>query len=224
MCSGSQTFTATGLPCNATVSWSVSPSGIASLTSNGNQATVTKVSDGVVTLSATVHTNCIGDTTVNKTIVVGTPSATISGPSSLCPCTCCNLFSTIDIPGATYHWTLSPTAGNSVSGNGSQAEVIITNSCTLDVQITTSCGTTSASKHIFLKPPAQCHGGCSQPSFTSAYTITPNPAQNTVAIRTSSGEQRKNIKGLQSEVNNTKKVNGIKTIRIYTVSGKLTRQ
>lgn len=223
LCSGSATYSILSAINGNAITWSATPNGIVNLSPNGDQVTVTRVSDGVLTLSATLHTNCTGDITITKTIQVGTPSATISGPSSVCPCTCCNIFSTINIPGATYNWTLTPSAGNSVSGSGSQSEVTITNPCTLEVQITTPCGTISASRHIFLKSPTQCHGGCSIASPISAYTITPNPAQNTVVI-TASTVQRKYEKGSQPDISNTKNVSGIKIIKIYNVSGRLTEQ
>jgi len=51
----STTYTATNLLPNTTVTWSVSPTGIVSLAPSGNQVTVTKISQGFATLTATVN-------------------------------------------------------------------------------------------------------------------------------------------------------------------------
>jgi len=132
------------------------------------------------------------------------------------------MFSTIDIPGATYNWTVSPSSGNSVSWNGSQAEVIISSQCILGVEITTPCGTTSASRKIFLKSPDQCNGGCSLPSYTYSYTITPNPAQNTIKV--ASNNENNDVESMKFEAQHSSATHSIKQVKIYNASGKLTKQ
>ncbi|HET7119498.1 MAG TPA: T9SS type A sorting domain-containing protein [Hanamia sp.] len=213
ICSGSSSYLIDSLPCNSTVVWSVSPTGIVSLNTNNNQATLTKTGVGVVTLTATINNNC-APATLTKRIAVGTPSVTITGPSSICECQCCNYFTATDIPGATYNWSISPTTGNSVSPSGNQAEVIITGPCYLTVQVVGTCGTTSATRHIFLAPPSQCHAGCS-----IAYTITPNPAQNNITI-----SLLNTINNKTSEKQTGYQVSGIKSLQIYDVSGHLIKQ
>jgi hypothetical protein len=72
-CTGSSTYTLNGLPPNSTVSWSVNNTNTATIPnpSTGTSVVVTKVSDGVVSLTATV-TLCNGQSrTVSKNIVLG---------------------------------------------------------------------------------------------------------------------------------------------------------
>ncbi len=73
ICSGSSTYTLSGLPANASNTWSVSGTAIASIPnpSTGATVVVTKTGTGVITLTANV-TLCGSQTMVaNKTIMVG---------------------------------------------------------------------------------------------------------------------------------------------------------
>ncbi|MEO8399460.1 MAG: serine protease, partial [Ignavibacteriaceae bacterium] len=73
ICSGSSTYTLSGLPANASNTWSVSGTAVASIPnpSTGATVVVTKTGVGVVTLTANVIL-CGGQTmVVNKTIMVG---------------------------------------------------------------------------------------------------------------------------------------------------------
>jgi hypothetical protein len=73
----SESYSISNLPCNASVSWSASPSGIVSFSSTtSTNPTVTKITDGVVTLYATItNSNACNSATINKELVVtvGTP-------------------------------------------------------------------------------------------------------------------------------------------------------
>jgi hypothetical protein len=51
----SSTFTVSNLLPNTTVTWSAAPTGIVSLSPNGNTVTLTKLSSGYTTLTATVN-------------------------------------------------------------------------------------------------------------------------------------------------------------------------
>lgn len=63
-----------GIPRGTNVVWSASPSGIVSITANGPSATLTKISDGVITLTATISNACtVGNVSINMTVVIGTP-------------------------------------------------------------------------------------------------------------------------------------------------------
>lgn len=71
-CSDSSVYSLVGaIPCNATVSWIASPSGIVSLSPNGSSVTVTKVGNGIVTLTALI--NACNNFAVSKQIAIGTP-------------------------------------------------------------------------------------------------------------------------------------------------------
>jgi len=73
LCS-SEEYEVDDLPPNAQVNWSVNPSsGIVTLNQSDNTATLNRVSNGVVTLTATILAGC-GNATRNTSIVVGIPS------------------------------------------------------------------------------------------------------------------------------------------------------
>lgn len=63
ICGNSSTYTLNGLPPNSTVSWSINNPNTASIPnpSNGTSVTVTKITDGLIVLTATV-TLCNGET------------------------------------------------------------------------------------------------------------------------------------------------------------------
>lgn len=59
-------------PTGLTVSsWSATPSGIVSLSVNGNSVTLTKVANGIVTLKAKLNSQCRGGVVITKTVYVG---------------------------------------------------------------------------------------------------------------------------------------------------------
>ena len=74
----SAAYSINNLPCNATVNWSASPSGIVSFSCTScTNPTLTKIADGIVTLTATVsNANACNSSTTsyNTTITVGTPT------------------------------------------------------------------------------------------------------------------------------------------------------
>lgn len=83
ICTGSSTYTLNGAPVGANIVWGLSNSN-ATLTAIGNQATVTKINNGDVTLTATVGNNspCYPNWT-SKTIKLGSYSnyeVQINGP------------------------------------------------------------------------------------------------------------------------------------------------
>ncbi|MBS1638634.1 MAG: hypothetical protein JSR12_01135, partial [Bacteroidetes bacterium] len=74
ICTNSENYTIDSLPCNASVVWSINPSGIVSLTTSGNTATLSKITDGDITLTATVSNVCGGSNIVlQKTVHTGLP-------------------------------------------------------------------------------------------------------------------------------------------------------
>lgn len=83
-CTGSSNYSINNLPCNASVSWSASPNGIVSLSCTScASTTLTKLADGVVTLTATITkaNACSSGTEVKDlTVTVGAPKV-IYAPS-----------------------------------------------------------------------------------------------------------------------------------------------
>ena len=83
-CSGSSTYSLTNIPVNSSVTWSVSPSGLANLScTNCNQTTLTRVTDGTVTLIATIANACGSNSLVlNKSIALGGDIPPLTGTYS----------------------------------------------------------------------------------------------------------------------------------------------
>lgn len=82
LCSGSATYSIANLPtCGATVSnWNATPSGIVQVANNGNTASVTKVSNGQVSLTATVTlTNACNTSTVNLSLPLSSGAVPLTG-------------------------------------------------------------------------------------------------------------------------------------------------
>jgi hypothetical protein len=72
-CATSTAYTIPGLPAGATVTWSVSPAGIATPnTPNATSTTLTKAANGIVTLTAVI-TSCVNQTVQKNNIAVGVP-------------------------------------------------------------------------------------------------------------------------------------------------------
>ncbi|NJO24601.1 MAG: hypothetical protein HC867_00690 [Bacteroidia bacterium] len=83
LCSGSTVYSVTNLPtCGATVTnWNATPSGIVQVVDNGNNtATITKMADGQVTVTATVNlTNPCNTGTVNLSLPLSSGAFQLTG-------------------------------------------------------------------------------------------------------------------------------------------------
>lgn len=76
ICSGPETYTLSPAMCNGNIQWSATPTGKVTLAPAGNSVTLTKVSSGIVDLTAT-FTNCAGQQqNISKTLNVGMPVIT----------------------------------------------------------------------------------------------------------------------------------------------------
>lgn len=74
-CGSSETYSIQ--TCNnspLSITWSVTPSGIVSITPNGSSVTLNKISTGTITLTATNSSNCQDPFTLTKQIIVGAPA------------------------------------------------------------------------------------------------------------------------------------------------------
>jgi hypothetical protein len=200
LCTGSEVYSISGLPCSATVAWSVTPSNIVNLTSSGNNATLTAIGTGEVTLTATI-TAC--GQTINKVagIRVGGPapveSLTIDGVDPATATLCHNTESMLTAHPAvieqntTYEWIL-PSDWTSLQTGTNTAS-------TQDYMLSVYPGTDGG---IYVRRLNEC--GYSDfysvlVSFDSYcgnfYTISPNPATDNITI--DGQKQKKNIKEVQ---------------------------
>lgn len=113
------TYTITNLPADASVTWSQpSPSGIATLSESGHAVTLTHVTDGVVTLTATItlcgHTFTI---TTNNIQMGAYPMEIVAAQTS---CSDVVFTATGNAPVASYNWSVS-TGDLILDGVGSTA-------------------------------------------------------------------------------------------------------
>lgn len=72
ICSSPSTYQIAGYSVGATFVWSASPSGIVSITptGDGSQATISKVANGIVTITVNINSSC-GSYVATKQITVG---------------------------------------------------------------------------------------------------------------------------------------------------------
>jgi len=205
----SDTYSITGLPVGATVTWAVSTSGVVTLSPVGNAVMVTRTGNGVVTLTATI-TNICGTTLLNRTINVGQAQVvTVTGPPFIVRNTVNNVYYATDIPpGVTLgSWSIVPSnAGSITTLSADRIRLRPTSLGTIEVKLsgTTTCGTyTVGSFLVDVEPPSLL-----------AFRISPNPAQGIVSLRMDSEDAPgKSVKRAATD--------GIKMVSIYDLSGKL---
>ncbi len=207
-CSGSQVYSITGLPCNASVSWVSNPQGIVNVAELNNQATLTKITNGQTNLTANI-TACGVQIQRNITINVGNPVAPqfieiygngADDPLNLCPGAYrAEAFTTASVP--EFEWMLPSGWLSSVSGGnnpfiapgttGFDIPITVTNltysPAYMRVRAKNSCGYSSA---VFLEVGTNC-----EHLSAIAYNISPNPARDNIKIDGS--KRNKAIKEIQ---------------------------
>lgn len=194
VCGTSNNYTLTNLPAGATVHWDVTPLGIATPnTPNAMQTTLTRNSNGIITLTATISNACGGTITVTKeNIRVGLPtiSSTYTYNGSQQPiylwgsdqhynplCAHTTTYIVSNIQGASsVTWskvTSTPTAiAWTQNSNGMQFNFWGLNQTAIfEVDATNACGTT-AQQYGFQSIDCGSGGGCAR------FIITPNPAKS----------------------------------------------
>lgn len=184
VCTTSNLYTITNLPLGATVQWQATPAGVVTInTPTSPQTTLTKNSNGIITLTATISNACGGQITVQKNnIRVGGFSSSdypISGPSSACNNQTV-YFSTNDLPGATnYQWTWS-SSWTYVSGQGTRYLALRTGGTTgsfaVTVRVANACdaGGSPAVKIVQVN------------NCGFSFTASPNPSTGSVTVSTNS--------------------------------------
>jgi hypothetical protein len=186
ICSGSKTFTLTGLPAGATTTWSVTNNyGVASLSNPTNTSVeVNKIGsgNGREILKATV-THCSFTYPVEKDIYFGAQTPTYID-YSIDPLVICNevRVTTEYIPTATYTWSYfkQPYSGNIVQFPNSASTRKLTLSqgsgtYSIGVTATTGCGTGDI---YYIGVPIDCEDGGGH-----RFAVSPNPASNTITVQ-----------------------------------------
>jgi hypothetical protein len=199
-CTGNQNYTINNLPCNASVVWEVTPSGIASPSCTScNSTTLTQTGNGIITLKATI-TACGNNTVITENIQIGHPvvtaiigmthTGTILGGITL------NL--SVAESATSYSWSV---AGGTIQGSSTGQSVSVkVNNCNpdylqfiyfnADVTLQNSCGTGDLyGEWVY----AECtdlgepeRSNPHNPKITDAaiinLSIFPNPAKNTLYV------------------------------------------
>lgn len=180
------------------ITWSAQPAGIVNISAVGSQATITKITNGIVTISASITTcNNTFTQTISKTVRVGTLqpgpiSWTWNAPPNRV------LLDVDDVPGATsYKWYLDGVLKATTTTSSYQLPMTGNVSCGnfyyFGVKAVNSCGTSDESYVGAEMPP--CGG--------FAYMISPNPSADNITIEsndeatTLDNKKRREIKEIE---------------------------
>jgi hypothetical protein len=228
----SSAYSVTNIPLNSSVTWSVTPSGIVTLTQANNRATLTRVTNGLVTLRATVLNACGGTSLlVSKPVTSGNPfptgvttavsnSTNFTGPlqssvSFFMPAGNSGLatFNITDTRFSSFNWTpVSIPSGASWQTFGALRQQ-------LNINITANgAAFTQTTATVRLSAQGPCGAYTSNFSATAvvssasspAFSISPNPAASTVTVNAKS-----------DELNTDAQTGAISEIRIYDMQGNL---
>jgi hypothetical protein len=224
ICSGTATYSIANLPCDASVTWNLSPnSGIVSPNCTSCPSiTLTKTGSGTVTLTATITTSCSVQSPISKTVAVGAPDYQFQVYSSSSPdCYLTNEYYDFYVMPTTeqqqsidrYIWgyrDLSTNVATIVNYDGVSGEAILfpyEGMFEVFVQAENSCGDGQESVYNFITAVESC------PGFAFNASVAPNPSQNDAFV--SITDQSKEVKALAAntdvimdlyEVNSTQKV------------------
>ncbi len=216
---GTSTYRLPGLPRGATISWSVSPSGIATLSgASGNQVTVQKVGAGLVTLQATLTNVCGGNQTISVPIQVGLETPTFEGSvydgDYVCDGDILEFIVDPFDPAYTYQWSVS--SGTIFTGQGNKKiRMYSDGSSSLTVWVRAYdavCGYSNFFSRNY-----------SFESCDGFWSMSPNPAQSMVTISGTGNKLSETSttarKSSSQPIYNLK--TRIKGIKIYSVTGAL---
>jgi len=174
---------------NQSVTWSVTPTGIVSLNPSGNQVTITRVYDGLFTLTATINSAC--GVPVTRQLISGTtatPSTSIIGgiPDNyvFCVNSSFNVYSSIS-PFLATNWSVI--GGSITSGQGTQfIGIQLDNNpggYAIMVEYTDDCGGTRIAQLQGTKVNDNCSGSNTETSVQNKIlSIYPNPVTDFINI------------------------------------------
>lgn len=186
-CTTSTAYTIPNLPTGIAVTWSASPAGIVTINSpNATSTTLTKIGNGVVTLTATFSNNC-GALPISKTIMVGIKQISSIFIESSTHCT----YNTIPVTVAAQNGNDGITnVEYKVTGPGGYNNTFYSINTSeylqfynpglylLKVRVQNACGwSTVLGKDIFVE---DCSGGGGGPM-----SVYPNPASNSIQVEVS---------------------------------------
>ncbi len=164
----------------AIVNWSVSPAGVVTPPNppTGSSTTINRITDGTVTLTATVTSAC-GDSQFPKVISVGAPALSITTSQSP---TCNNGYKT---------YTLTAASGSgsnwlwSVGYLGTNSQILIFNPNSPSTMVDVKGGGTVKLNYTDLCGAAKTDGITVYASCPPSFVVAPNPAVDEVTITAS---------------------------------------
>lgn len=213
----SAAYSISNLPSGATVSWSSPNPDIASLTSSGNSATLTKIRPGQLNLIANINTAC-GSFSVSKNIQSGPDEIPIGGlitNASYGPGQSVTVAAGGNYVNASnYTWTVY--GGTIVSGQGTSTITFTTNQnqstvpLYLDINLiitTPDCGDALGEAHAFVTSDG--------PPSPERFAIFPNPASSDLTIN--------QVYNIKSNTKNAKSesISGTYEVKLYNSSGRI---
>lgn len=181
----SQNYSIPNLPAGLTVSWVASPDGVANISTSGTSATLTRISNGTITLTATVQSTCGNVNVVKNQIHLGGTPPTIydvSETTPICPGQINYAYNGESTDGY-YNWQVS--GGTIISGQGTStvgfyADPLVppNTSSTLGLYLVIhgECGY-EVSKGISI-PVTNCSGGGG-----TNWSVFPNPANDAMTVK-----------------------------------------
>mgnify|MGYP001466420956 CR=1 FL=1 len=214
----SESYALNPLPPTFPINWSVSQSGIVSLITNPDKSvTLSKLTDGIITLtgSSTICNNQV--ISFSKQIIVGSPAPEgiyFDPEDPLCinerfPRGVKNAYVFNPVPGTTYVWRVN----NIVRGSGNPHLGIIHNNCVIGTNTVTvrsfRCGIWSA------ETVATFEAEWCEPEGFRMYSVSPNPSYGSVSVESKSTktieevrvkDKLGNVKLSRKSVKGTKKV------------------
>jgi hypothetical protein len=191
-----------GHPYSGNVSWQSSNTAIATVSPSGNPATVTRIGNGLVTLTAAVA-GCTSNQNTTMQVAVGkvTPSPIRTGPSTIIDI---EVYLSPEVLGATsYNWYKNGV----VVSNQHRADADILLTCGVNTQIgveaINSCGT---STRVFRTVNVSCNG-------PGGFLVAPNPATNQVTVSSAADVK-----------NDSKAIRTFDLVNIYDFQGNLVKK
>ena len=201
VCTTSPPYTVPNLPTGSSVQWSVLPAGLVTVnTPIATQTTLTKISDGLFTLTATITSNC-GTFAPVKLIMAGVPTSSgyaLTGSNFICPVTGLTLIAKANNIAIDqnllfqYSWFPSSVtiwgAGTNTGGTNNSTRLYFPNpgnatGFNMVVRAGNQCGLMSGiigpKNYIRQSNPPFCY---SSSGSLAAFTVSPNPAGNNITI------------------------------------------
>lgn len=203
---GTTTYTVSGVPAGQTVTWSVSPAGIVNVVPSGNSVSLTKVTQGNFTLTASLP-NCILATKAVTTVISMGLSSSQNG-------TCRSgwqdwlITTSPNMPLTNYNWTSNASSGSTIniySPSGGSSYVSVYGGGGITITAKNACGEN-------IQDGVTVYSPCPR---TLLFNVSPNPAVNNIMVSQHTDQALAKANNAQARIN---------VISIYDQMGNRVRQ